>query len=80
VQKAQAALRDQVAAVDRLAQDGRSLLQDIDRAAMTLADGEDASTLRLFADTAPQALLTADTAPVSQPEPVAVPLRRPVFD
>lgn len=81
VAKAQAALQDQAAAVDRLAQDGRTLLQDIDRAVMALAAGDDVNTSRLFADAAAApALITADTVAVAPPDLEAAPLRRPVFD
>jgi energy-coupling factor transporter ATP-binding protein EcfA2 len=84
VERAQAALRDHVEAVDRLAREGRDLLVLIDRTVLGLAaeaSGE-ASVNRLFGQT-PQLRIAQETTMPSLPvghedqEPVQ---RRPTFD
>jgi energy-coupling factor transporter ATP-binding protein EcfA2 len=80
-ERAQTALREHVAAVDRLAREGRELLLQIDRAVMTLASeagaseaGDAANANRLFGQEPPGlvAEVTSADEKLSQ--------RRPVFD
>jgi len=70
--RAQAALRAHVEAVDRLAGEGRGLLRDIDGMAVALAsrDEGEAEVRRLF----------AEGAPAVSPTPLEAVGRRPVFD
>jgi energy-coupling factor transporter ATP-binding protein EcfA2 len=75
-ERAQTALREHVAAVDRLAREGRELSQQIDRALMTLASetGDAANADRLFGQEPPG--LVADVTSADE----KVSQRRPVFD
>jgi hypothetical protein len=80
VERVQTALRDHVAAVDRLAREGRELLLQIDRAVTTLASdvGDAANTNRLFGQQ-PQPGLLAD-ATVQPASAASGNERRPMFD